>query len=227
MGRRYKPGFTIIEIMVAILLLSASLVAIFGAQFAAVSSTNFARNITQATQLGRCKMSELEILFVQDGFQEGDIDESGECCEFLEGEQKTEFSCSWEIKTIVFPDMSEMMSEDDSDEGMLDDGDSSDMMADMGMGAVGALLPMFTEILQQAIRRVTVTVEWPQGNQTKSFELIQYVVHPTQGPLQLLQEANSANEMMEELDASGNLPSGNGILPSMTGTSSNSGGGSR
>ena len=209
-------GFTIIEIMVAILLLSVSLVAIFGAQFSAVASTNFARNITMATQLAKCKMSELELEFQKDGFQEGDQQESGDCCEFMEGEGNADnFTCQWEIKTIVLPDITQMMNSAGADGGVDDDmggggmmggmmgSETGEDMADMGMGMMGAVLPMITGLLEQAIRRVTVKVEWKQGTRTKNFEIIQYVVHPTQGPLQLLQQGNAMQQMSDELDIPG------------------------
>ncbi len=220
-------GFTIIEILVAILLLSSALVAIFGAQFSAVSSTNYARNITQATQLARCRMSELELLFIEEGFQEGDIVESGECCEIMEGNTQTEFSCEWHIETVEFPDMSALADAEDDDE-LEDDpesrlssmmgstglstgadalgGGTSDLAA-MGMGMVTDLLPLVTDMLEQAIRRVSVKVVWKEGAAEKSFEIVQYVTNPAQGELGDLQEAGAAQRWMDEVtggeDASG------------------------
>jgi len=210
-------GFTIIEVMVAILLLSVSIVSIFGAQFAAVATVEFSRNVTQATQLARCRMSEIELEFLMnDGFEEGDVNESGDCCELLDGESsQTEYTCRWEIKTIEMPDISQMMT-GDGDGGVLDDmsggmmgdmmGDSTgDDLGDMGMGMVAPFLPLITELLQQAIRRVTVVVEWNQGSRQKELEIVQYVVHPTQGPLQLMQNVNTMDQMSEMGDL-GEMP---------------------
>ena len=210
-------GFTIIEVMVAILLLSVSIVSIFGAQFAAVATVEFSRNVTQATQLARCRMSEIELEFLMnDGFEEGDVNESGDCCELLDGESsQTEYTCRWEIKTIEMPDISQMMT-GDGDGGVLDDmsggmmgdmmGDSTgDDLGDMGMGMVAPFLPIITELLQQAIRRVTVVVEWNQGSRQKELEIVQYVVHPTQGPLQLMQNVNTMDQMSEMGDL-GEMP---------------------
>ena len=210
-------GFTIIEVMVAILLLSVSIVSIFGAQFAAVAPVEFSRNVTQAAQLARCRMSEIELEFLMnDGFEEGDINESGECCELLDGERsQAEYTCRWEIKTIEMPDISQMMT-GDGDGGVFDDmsggmmggmmGDSTgDDLGDMGMGMLGPFLPIITGLLEQAIRRVTVVVEWKQGSRQKELEIVQYVVHPTQGPLQLMQQINTMDEM-SEMGAFGEMP---------------------
>ncbi len=210
-------GFTIIEVMVAMLLLSVSIVSIFGAQFAAVATVEFSRNVTQATQLARCRMSEIELEFLMnDGFEEGDVNESGDCCELLDGESsQTEYTCRWEIKTIEMPDISQMMT-GDADGGVFDDmsggmmgdmmGDSTgDDLGDMGMGMIAPFLPLITELLQQAIRRVTVVVEWNQGSRQKELEIVQYVVHPTQGPLQLMQNVNTMDQM-SEMGAFGEMP---------------------
>ena len=210
-------GFTIIEVMVAMLLLSVSIVSIFGAQFAAVATVEFSRNVTQAAQLARCRMSEIELEFLMnDGFEEGDVNESGECCELLDGEHsQAEYTCRWEIKTIEMPDISQMMTGgtdggvfDDMSGGMMGDmmGDSTgDDLGDMGMGMIGPFLPIITGLLEQAIRRVTVVVEWKQGSRQKELEIVQYVVHPTQGPLQLMQQVNAMDEM-SEMGAFGEAP---------------------
>jgi general secretion pathway protein I len=213
-------GFTIIEIMVAVLLLSSSLVAIFAAQFAAVATTSYARNITQATQLARCKMNELELLFIEDGFQEGNVSETGECCEFLEGDVPDSFKCEWIIETVTFPDMTDSMSESADDDGSGEGGtglmsqitggnealgsamgdQSFDDMADMGMDMISSLMPMITGLLEQAIRRVTIKVSWQEGTVEKDFELMQYVTHPSQGPLKLMQEMNTVDDVMNTVN---------------------------
>ncbi|MBN2343874.1 MAG: prepilin-type N-terminal cleavage/methylation domain-containing protein [Deltaproteobacteria bacterium] len=209
-----QGGFTVIEIMVAVLLLSSALVAIFAAQFAAVATTNYARNITQATQLGRCKMNELELLFIEEGFQEGDVAEGGECCEFLEGEMITEFHCEWVVETVTFPDMMDAEIDEGDENGagsIMDqvtggaaglssmDNSQMDQMADVGMDMLTSLMPMVTDLLEQAIRRVTVKVTWKEGIEEKDFQLVQYVTHPSQGPLKLMQEANTVDDVMNSM----------------------------
>jgi type II secretion system protein I len=208
MGR----GFTIIEVMVAMLIFAIAIVSIFGAQFSAISTTEFARHTTMATELARCRMSELELEFLQNGgFEEGDVTQSGPCCEALDGDENAaDYTCSWEIKTIVLPDVTQMMSGADGGlgGGMFDDlmGDSTgdesgdDAMGGMGMDMISAFLPTVTDLLEQAIRRVTVTVEWELSSGDKrDLSVVQFVVHPTQGPLQLLQQASATDQMAEQL----------------------------
>jgi type II secretion system protein I len=221
-SRARLSGFTIIEVMVAMLIFSIAIVSIFGAQFSAVSSTEFARHTTMATQLARCRMSELELEFLQNGgFEEGDVTQSGPCCEALEDEESAaDYTCRWEIKTIQLPDISQMMA------GGADGGVGGGMFGDllggglggaggdgegggaegaggagaMGMDMVSSFLPMVTNLLEQAIRRVTVTVEWKlSSGADRELEVVQYVTHPTQGPLQLLQQANAQGQAAEQL----------------------------
>lgn len=224
---RAAGGFTVIEVMVSILLLAVAVVSIFGAQFAAVATADYSRHVTQAVQLARCRMSELELQFqLEDGFEEGDVIETGECCEAVEGEDDiAPFTCSWEVKMIEFPDISQMMTGGGADGGMMDDmlgggmdgllggGGDDDLgggMDELGMGLAQSFGPMVIEILQGAIRRVTVKVEWDQGEAHKELEVVQYVTHPTQGPLEVLQQAAALSDLEDEAETEG----GFGATPS-------------
>jgi prepilin-type N-terminal cleavage/methylation domain-containing protein len=213
-------GFTIIEVMVAMLIFAISIVSIFGAQFAAVSTAEFARRTGMASELVRCRMSELELEFATNGgFEEGDVTQSGPCCEMLDGDANADdYTCTWEIKTIQLPDINQMLAggtDGGPGGGMFGDmlglggmgeGDDDDQSGTSGAGAGGAMgmvsafLPTVTGMLQQAIRRVTVTAEWEIASGDKrDLSIVQYVVHPTQGPLQLLQNVNTVNEQAEAL----------------------------
>ncbi|MBN2802874.1 MAG: prepilin-type N-terminal cleavage/methylation domain-containing protein [Deltaproteobacteria bacterium] len=221
-------GFTIIEVMIAVLLLSMSLVAIFGAQFSAVATAGYVKNITTATELGRCKMSEIELDFQLEGFQLDSVTDSGDCCEFMEGELPGEFTCEWEIKTITFPDMTDAMAgglsgsgdtdsggglmssvlgtsvNDPAMSGILDQqlgGMDEDSMESMGMGMISEFMPTITSLLEQAIRRVTVKVMWKEGIHEKDFTLVQYVTNPTEGPLKLLQDAATIDALTQGLQS--------------------------
>jgi len=220
-------GFTVIEVMVAVLLLAISVTSIFGAQFAAVATADYSQYVTQAVQLARCRMNELELQFqIDDGFEEGDVSGSGECCEIVDDEGDVEpFECSWEVKMIEFPDVSQMLmgGVGDADGGLLDDtmgGGVDDMVDDFdAMGMIGAVAPMITELLRAAIRRVTVKVEWQQGAKQREIEVVQYVTHPTQGPLALMQQASAVDQMTDDL-LTGNTP-GAGTRPDGSGGGKN------
>jgi hypothetical protein len=67
---------------------------------------------------------------------------------------------------------------------------------------------MITGLLEEAIRRVTVTVEWRQGSRERKLEIVQYVTHPTQGPLELMQQSLLMQQVEDEAELQGG-----GVLP--------------
>jgi prepilin-type N-terminal cleavage/methylation domain-containing protein len=212
--RTGRDGFTIIEVMISIMILAVSVVSIFGAQFATVATVGFSRYTTQAIALARCRMSEIELeVQVENGFEIGDVTSRGECCELLEN-HASEFTCSWEIKTLEIPDIMSLMAAQDGGVGMSGGLGVEDSMEDMGMmGGVASFLPMLSDLLGQAIRRVTVTVEWTQGRRKRDFVLSQFLVHPTQGPLQLMNSAADAMDQQEIREDSQSTPSAAGAPP--------------
>jgi hypothetical protein len=226
-GDRAPFGFTVVEVMVAVMLLAVAVVSIFGAQFAAVATADYSKYVTQAIQLSRCRMNELELQFqIDDGFEQGDVSGSGQCCEIVDDETEVEaFKCSWEIKTIDLPDVTQMIAAAGADGGVADDmmggglGDMADEFDAMGM--VAAIAPMITDLLREAIRRVTVKVEWQQGANQRQVEVTQYVVHPTQGPLELMQQAAAMDQLADDAllgpGAAPGAPRGGGVNPDGSG----------
>jgi prepilin-type N-terminal cleavage/methylation domain-containing protein len=220
MSRGHREnGFTIMEVMVAIMILAVSVVSIFGAQFAAVATTEFSRGITHAINLADCKMSEIELkILTEDGFQLGEVSEHGECCEAMSDAEIDEFSCEWEIKPVELPDLSQALAGGaDGGLGLLGDLDlgasPDDMPEEPGgmdlMGSIESIAPMLSEMLSEGIRRVTVTVRWKQGNREPEFVLSQFIVHPTEGSLDLLNTVMTATEAAsgEDDETSETIPS--------------------
>lgn len=99
--RARARGFTLLEIMVAVAILGLGLTTIFAAQAGAFASAGHARNVSVATGLVRCKMSEVEQTLKQEGFQELDQTESGPCCD---GVEDAKFSCAWRVEKLELPE---------------------------------------------------------------------------------------------------------------------------
>src|SRR5262245_10997142 len=101
MSARRPSGFTLVEVMVSVAVLGLGLTAILSAQAGAFANSAHARNISVATGLLRCKMTELEEHLLHDGFSELDEVDSGPCCD----EQDTpNMQCSWKIEKPQFPE---------------------------------------------------------------------------------------------------------------------------
>lgn len=97
---RLRRGFTLLEVMVAVAILGLGLTAIFAAQAGSFRNVSHARNVSEATGLLRCKMSEIEEGIEKDGFQITDQTEAGPCCVGFEDARMT---CAWAVEKPEFP----------------------------------------------------------------------------------------------------------------------------
>jgi general secretion pathway protein I len=88
-------------VLVAVAILGLGLTAILSAQAGAFSSAAYARNVSVATGLLRCKMSEVEEHLYKEGFQETDEAGAGVCCD---GDENPDFRCTWRVERPQFPD---------------------------------------------------------------------------------------------------------------------------
>jgi general secretion pathway protein I len=100
-ARRQARGFTLLEIMVAVAILGLGLTAILSAQAGAFSSAQYARNLSVATGLLRCKITEVEEHVYKDGFQETDETGAGPCCD---GDDTPNMQCTWRVDRPQFPE---------------------------------------------------------------------------------------------------------------------------
>ena len=73
-----RPGFTLLEVVVALAILGVALLAIFDLNAGAVASHAYVKRITVATQLARAKMTDLEQELYDKGFEVDDAERSGD-----------------------------------------------------------------------------------------------------------------------------------------------------
>lgn len=107
-----RAGFTLLEVMLAVAIMSISLAAVFSAQGGSIKMAQRARKLSLATLLARCKMGEIEEDLLKLGLPATEKKESDECCKDapIDG-----FHCDWEVVPIILPDT--MFRGDEDEEG--------------------------------------------------------------------------------------------------------------
>lgn len=210
-----RRGFTLLEVLVAISILGLGLTVILSSQTGMFASATHAENLTHATFLARCKMTETELALMTEGYPLIDETDTGACCE----DDDSEFSCLWKVEQIELPQPGSLLPTEEGGEmadvpGTLDPlagdtgglgvvnnlhdpsgaaaGDPLSALAELGSGegaaGIGAMVmslvyPDLKPMLEASIRKVTVTVRWPEGSSEKELTVIQYVTDPQQGGL--------------------------------------------
>jgi general secretion pathway protein I len=119
--------------MVAVALFGAVVTVILSAQAGLVASNRAAQNLSQAIEIGRCRMSELEEKELKLGFPEiEEKDNSTVCCD---EKDVTGFSCEWQIERVILPQATSLASVDG---GGLNSILGGGLGLDAGIGALGS-----------------------------------------------------------------------------------------
>jgi general secretion pathway protein I len=104
-SRRASRGFTLLEVLVAIAILGLGLTMILSSQVGLFSGASRGQHFTIATNLARCKMSEVELDLLKKGYPLTDEKDEGSCC----GEDgEPGYTCAWKVERIELPEASEM-----------------------------------------------------------------------------------------------------------------------
>jgi general secretion pathway protein I len=122
-------GFTLLEVLMAIAILGLGLTVLLGAQTGLFANAKRAERLSLATNVARCRMSELELELLSKGYPLIDQESEGDCCM---GEPDETFRCSWKIQRVELPETSGL--EGEADGGSVDSVDSQ------STGALGALM---------------------------------------------------------------------------------------
>ena len=191
MSRNRRAGFTLLEVMIAMAILSVSLVGLYLTTGRAIRISMHARSMTQATFLCRQKMAEIQNEFVTEGFKDeaGAKEDRGD---FPDPAFK-QFRYVTIIEKIRLPATDQRQS---AATKMLQDkqsaagkdkpsSSSSSSGSNMASGMSGMLGPV-KEMLEQGIRRVTVKVLWDEpGLPDQQVEVVAFFTDVRKAPLTL------------------------------------------
>jgi general secretion pathway protein I len=203
---RRPRGFTLLEVMVALGLLAAALMAVADLTGNALRNHVYARDLSAATLLARSKMAELEQKYEDEGFKDFDQQEEGD----FSAEARPDVR--WRLE-LVRP--SADLSADQLVSMLSGAGlDPQDLMSKLTGGAGGALagaaagasgsaasagggsgpttsgggamamvtrmiqgqLTAFGELLKKSFREMRLTVSWPDGKLQRSFTVTTHLL---------------------------------------------------
>ena len=196
-------GFTLLEVMISLAILSVSLVAISGLNGGAVAMEAYSRRATEATLLLRAKMNDLEDQLHKDGFSDFDDDKRGT----FEEEGAPDYAWRAEIlKPDVQIDPAQLLAMLGVGQAKTSGATGSSSTSGGGntlaqsvaaaagiMGTSGTSGPTaatggplagllqgqaqgFIETLKKSVREVRVTVSWKDGKEERSISASQEMV---------------------------------------------------
>lgn len=100
-GSVRPSGFTLLEVMVAVSILGLALTVILSSQAGLFSSASSATHVSVAIQLARCRMNEVELELLKNGYPLIDQSEEGPCCD---EELDPTYSCEWKVERVELPE---------------------------------------------------------------------------------------------------------------------------
>jgi len=191
--KRRITGFTLLECLMALLLISTTLVILIESQSWAIRSQSRAVRISTATMLASEVMTQLELRMAKEGFGELEVHERGDFhAERFKGAYD-DYRWEYEIEKVEvkLPNLSQLM-------GLAGEGASAlgaaagvssggaapanDLMA---LDSLGLDLSMFGDMMGNFLREARVRVCFPDGNDANGIavdecvEFITHLVNPT------------------------------------------------
>ena len=194
--RPTQGGFSLLEVMVAVALLSLGLVLLLQVQARSIQLAQQGRDITVATMLARGKLMDCQADLLKKGFSVGDYESDGKFDD--EGYPQIYWECH-----AYKPDMPTADGGDMSGLASLAGGPSSSPGgasggaapaggglgglggapgvpgADMGMQVIGPILSQMSSVLGDSIRELVVIVRYGSGDDVQELRAATHVIDKT------------------------------------------------
>lgn len=178
-GPRRPAGFTLLEVMVALAILAASLVVISEVAGGALRNHTRARQLDVATQLARLKMVEVQAQFERKGFR--DFDESDDGTFEQEGHPEVRWKLEVKRPSLgLGPDaVLGALAGGKTLQDLMPPPDQAPQLAPfagMIQGQLQNLLTQIGEQVKKGVREVRLEVSWSSGAGTESFDVVTHLV---------------------------------------------------
>jgi general secretion pathway protein I len=188
-----RAGFTLLEVMMALLLLATAVMILVQSQTTAVHLQSQATRINTATMLARQIFTELDIRMAKEGFGELEVKETGDFNDQLYDGEFDDYRWEYEIEKleVELPGLGNLM-------GMMGEGTEelgaaagvntggqapqSDLAA---LGALGFDFSFLTEQMGKYLREARVRICWEEGTnrqyepQEECLEVVTHMANPT------------------------------------------------
>jgi general secretion pathway protein I len=181
---RSQRGFTLLEMMIAVAILSGALTWITVGVSRNIKAENHAKMMTAATFLAREKMVDLEDELYEKGFgefekeQNGSFDDKGfSRFSWRALVDKVELPSAEQLQTVLSNAQTarQTLQGGSTDTSVQQQAGSGSPLG-MGASAIGSQFGIIKDVLEQAIRRVTIKIGWVEGRTPKEVELVAYYV---------------------------------------------------
>ncbi len=180
--RARRAGFTLLEVMIALAILTVSMVLLMEIQSTAIQMTREAEKLVTATNLADEKMAEVLLFVEEEGFGTDDIYEHGDFSDFGDdafdlqfAENLEDFHWEYWVEEIDLGLAGDLAGSADTLAGSGywgeggEDIDAPDVPEGGGapdLSALGVSNEMITEMLGQFIREVRMRVWWGEDSRT-------------------------------------------------------------
>jgi len=186
-----NPGFTLLEVIIAVAILGLALTAIFSSEVGASNVAQRAKRQNVATTLARCKMGEIEEVISIEGLPLVEKADSDNCCEHAPVEG---YECDWIVDRVILPELGADDLDDESDEddqnhrrlnesyeSITEQGATPESVVageagNLAMMALQLGYPILKPFFEEQVRRATVSVKWREGSKDRGFDVIQFLV---------------------------------------------------
>lgn len=188
---RRTRGFTLLEMMIATAILAGALTWLVVGVSRNIKAENHAKLMTTATFLAREKMVDLEDELYEKGFGEFEKEQSGAFDDkgfarfgWRAIVDKVELPSAEQLQTVLSnAQQARQTLQGGGPAGTPDpsqqagaNGSSSTNPLSMGASALSSQFGVIKDVLEQAIRRVTIRVTWVEGRTPQQVELAAYYV---------------------------------------------------